>query len=118
MIQLILLSDFAAIHTSSNVSRLDCDYTDERCLMLGIAVQSITHSLFNLAANTEYMQPLREEVEAVIQEHGWTKNAIDKVWKLDSFMRESQCLGGIAGSACTLNHCRHVRCLHFIHKFP
>ncbi|OSX67132.1 hypothetical protein POSPLADRAFT_1051287 [Postia placenta MAD-698-R-SB12] len=76
VIQLILLSNFAAIHTSSN---------------------SITHSLFNLAAHTEYMQPLREEVEAVIQEHGWTKNAIDKMWKLDSFMRESQRLGGIAG---------------------
>ncbi|OSX67133.1 hypothetical protein POSPLADRAFT_1051288 [Postia placenta MAD-698-R-SB12] len=76
VVQGILVSNFAAIHTSSN---------------------SITHSLFNLAAYKQYVQPLREEVEAAIKEHGWTKDAIEKMWKLDSFMRESQRLSGISG---------------------
>ncbi|OSX67204.1 hypothetical protein POSPLADRAFT_1042481 [Postia placenta MAD-698-R-SB12] len=57
----------------------------------------ITHALFNLAAHTQYMQPLREEVEDIIKEHGWTYNAINEMWKLDSFMRESQRLGVNSG---------------------
>ncbi|PCH34176.1 cytochrome P450 [Wolfiporia cocos MD-104 SS10] len=75
-IQAILVSNFAAIHTSSN---------------------SITHALYHLAANPEYIQPLREEVEAVTKEYGWTKAAVGKMYKLDSFMRESQRLNGIVG---------------------
>lgn len=46
--------------------------------------------LFNLATRPEYLQPMREEVEAVINEEGWTKSAIGKLRKLDSFVRESQ----------------------------
>jgi len=76
VVQGMLVSNFAAIHTSSH---------------------SITHSLYNLAAKPQYMQPLREEVEAVIHEHGWTKVGMGKMWKLDSFMRESQRLAGISG---------------------
>ncbi|OSX67199.1 hypothetical protein POSPLADRAFT_1130463 [Postia placenta MAD-698-R-SB12] len=76
VVQGILASNFSAVHTASN---------------------SITHALFNLAAHTQYMQPLREEVEDIIKEHGWTYNAIKEMWKLDSFMRESQRLCGVTG---------------------
>ncbi|OSX67134.1 hypothetical protein POSPLADRAFT_1164419 [Postia placenta MAD-698-R-SB12] len=76
VVQGILVSNFAAIHTSSN---------------------SITHSLLNLAAYPQHVQPLREEIEGIIKEYGWTKEAIGKMWKLDSFMRESQRLSGISG---------------------
>ncbi|CCL98069.1 uncharacterized protein FIBRA_00063 [Fibroporia radiculosa] len=74
VVQGLLLSNFAAIDTSS---------------------QSITHALYHLAANPEYAKPLREEVEYIIKEHGWTKGAMGKMCKLDSFMRESQRLDGI-----------------------
>lgn len=35
------------------------------------------------------MAPLREEIEAVVQAHGWSKVATDKMVKLDSFIKES-----------------------------
>ncbi|CAL1694068.1 unnamed protein product [Somion occarium] len=76
IVQYILLINFAAIHTSSN---------------------TFTHALYHLAANPEYIQPLREEVDAVIKEEGWTKAAMQKLRKLDSFMRESQRMNGISG---------------------
>ena len=41
------------------------------------------------------MEPLREEIEAAVKLHGWTKVAVGKMWKLDSFMREAQRLNGI-----------------------
>ncbi|KAH9895701.1 cytochrome P450 [Cubamyces lactineus] len=74
MVQRVLLVNFAAIHTSSN---------------------SITHAIYHLAERPEYLISLREEIEPIIQEEGWTKNAISRMWKLDSFIRESQRLNGI-----------------------
>jgi Cytochrome P450 len=56
--------------------------------------------LYRLLENPEYVEPLREEVDAVITEEGWTKAGIDKMHKIDSFLRETQRLGGI--SACLL----------------
>ena len=61
-------------------------------------IQSFTHALYHLAASPELLQPLREEVEAVIANDGWTKAAMGKMRKLDSFMRESQRINGINGS--------------------
>ncbi|KAF8697501.1 hypothetical protein AX14_001359 [Amanita brunnescens Koide BX004] len=52
-------------------------------------ITTITHSLYNLATYPEYVQPLREEVEAVIQEQGWSKASITKMTKLDSFIKET-----------------------------
>ncbi|KAJ8464090.1 hypothetical protein ONZ51_g9826 [Trametes cubensis] len=74
IIQRILLINMAAIHTSSN---------------------SITHAIYHLAEHPEYLAPLREESEPIIQEEGWTKAAMGRMWKLDSVMRESQRLNGI-----------------------
>jgi hypothetical protein len=52
--------------------------------------------LYRLLANPEYLEPLREEVDAVIREEGWTKAGIDKMYKIDRFLRETQRLDGIA----------------------
>ncbi|KAF8736329.1 hypothetical protein AX14_000503 [Amanita brunnescens Koide BX004] len=64
----ILLVNLAAIHT---------------------ATVTFTYVLYDLAIHPEYVQPMREEVEAVIQEDGWTQAAIDKLSKVDSFVKES-----------------------------
>ncbi|KAF8691943.1 hypothetical protein AX14_002699 [Amanita brunnescens Koide BX004] len=64
----LLLVNFVSIHTTT---------------------MTITHSLYNLATYPEYVQPLREEVEAVIQEQGWSKASITKMTKLDSFIKET-----------------------------
>ncbi|KAH8113854.1 cytochrome P450 [Phellopilus nigrolimitatus] len=70
----MLSVNFAAIHTSSN---------------------SFVHALYHLAAEPKYAEPLREEIERVIKEEGWTKVALTNMWKLDSFMKESQRYNGI-----------------------
>lgn len=59
-------------------------------------LQSFTHALFSLAAEPEkYVPAMREEVERVIKEDGWTKVAMTKMRKLDSFLKETQRFNGI-----------------------
>ena len=57
-------------------------------------MQSITHVIYDLAARPECIQPLRDEIEPIIAAEGWTKAAMAKMWKLDSFMKESQRMNG------------------------
>jgi hypothetical protein len=40
------------------------------------------------------MEPLRREVEAVVAEEGWTRAGMDKMHKIDSFVRETQRMDG------------------------
>ncbi|KAG8219275.1 cytochrome P450 [Butyriboletus roseoflavus] len=58
--------------------------------------------LFYLAANPQYIQPLREEVETVIETEGWSKVALGKMRKVDSFVKECQRLEG------SLSDARHL----------
>ncbi|KAF8467591.1 cytochrome P450 [Russula ochroleuca] len=55
---------------------------------------TLTQVLYRLLANPEYIEPLRQEVDAVIKEEGWTKAGIDKMHKIDSFLRETQRIDG------------------------
>ncbi len=55
----------------------------------------MTQVLYRLLAHPEYIEPLRQEVDAVVSEEGWTKDGIDKMHKIDSFIRETQRLDGI-----------------------
>ena len=92
----IMAVNFAAIHTSSQVSAAT---TREGNLPNDtLSSQSITHALIDLAAYPEYLKPLREEIDAAVQEGGWTKESVAKMWKLDSFLRESQRMNGISAS--------------------
>ncbi|KAF8549327.1 cytochrome P450 [Imleria badia] len=70
----LLLVNFAAIHTSSN---------------------SFAQALFYLAGNPQYIQPLREEVEGIIEKDGWSKAVLSKMRKIDSFLKECQRVEGI-----------------------
>lgn len=56
---------------------------------LHTTTQGFLHALYNLAANLEYVEPLREEIESVVKTEGWTKAAMGKMVKLDSFYKES-----------------------------
>ena len=49
------------------------------------------------------MQPLRDEVEAAIAADGWTKAVMDKMWKVDSFLKESQRVNGVSLSKWTIS---------------
>ncbi|KAF9229083.1 cytochrome P450 [Gyrodon lividus] len=69
----ILVLNFASLHTTA---------------------QSFTHALLNLASHPEYLEPLREEVREVTEQHGWTKNSMSTLIKMESFLRESQRISG------------------------
>jgi Cytochrome P450 len=45
--------------------------------------------LHDLAAHPEYAKPLREEIEPLVSKEGWTKATVMKMYKLDSFLKES-----------------------------
>lgn len=56
-----------------------------------------TAAIYDLAAHPEYIQPLRDEIEQVVNEDvdgaGFKKlkkSSMPKLWKLDSFLKESQ----------------------------
>ena len=46
--------------------------------------------MFYLAAHPEWVKPMRAEVEEIVKAEGWTKDSINKMNKVDSFLRESQ----------------------------
>ncbi|KAJ6451927.1 cytochrome P450 [Mycena sanguinolenta] len=65
----ILMMNQAAIHTTT---------------------MTLTGALYDLTAYPEHILPMREEVERVIAEEGWSKASVSKMYKIDSFIRESQ----------------------------
>ncbi|KAJ6624416.1 cytochrome P450 [Mycena sp. CBHHK59/15] len=73
LVQRILVTNMAAIHTSS---------------------MAFTHALFDLTTYPSHLLPMREEVERVVKEEGWSKAALNNMVKVDSFLRESQRLSG------------------------
>lgn len=49
------------------------------------------HCLFELATRPEYVEPLRQEVQQALENHGgWEKEGIESMLKLDSFIKECQ----------------------------
>ena len=69
------------------------------------SAQSITHALYDLGANPELLKPLREEIKPIVAADGWTKAAMGKMWKLDSFLKESQRFHGIGLSTSGVDRC-------------
>jgi len=59
----------------------------------------ITQLMFDLAQSPEYIQPLREEVIAVLGKEGWKKTSLYNLKLLDSAMKESQRLRPINDTA-------------------
>ncbi|KAI6126998.1 cytochrome P450 [Pisolithus sp. B1] len=57
---------------------------------------TLMSAVYNLAAHPEYLVPLREEVDAVVRQGGLTKAAIDKMYKMDSFLKESYRFVGVS----------------------
>ncbi|KAK4496143.1 hypothetical protein PRZ48_012122 [Zasmidium cellare] len=55
-----------------------------------LSSETMTMCLLQLCDMPEVIKPLREECRAVLSEHGWTKQALQDMKLLDSFMRECQ----------------------------
>ncbi|KAI6145375.1 cytochrome P450 [Pisolithus tinctorius] len=71
----MLAINFAATHTTSN---------------------TFAQTFYCLATNPQYIQPLREEVQTIVGKDGWTKEALAKMRKVDSFLKEVQRFEGNA----------------------
>ena len=59
-------------------------------------LQSLANAVFRLASNNDWVVTMREEVENVLKEEGYTKTAFLKMHKVDSFLKESQRFDGLA----------------------
>ncbi|KAL1760611.1 cytochrome P450, partial [Schizophyllum commune] len=64
----VLTANFASLHTTS---------------------MTFTHAMYNLAAYPGYAELMRLEVENVITKDGWNKASIDRLYLVDSFLRET-----------------------------
>lgn len=77
----------AAIHTTSNL---------------------LTNVMYDLAAHPEYMQPLRDEIRAVVAEDGTLKKtSLLKLKLMDSVMKETQRMSPVSMSEYNLNQLTH-----------
>ncbi|KAH9825743.1 Cytochrome-P450 monooxygenase [Teratosphaeria destructans] len=77
-----------------------------RLLHLNVAsvhTTSVTflNCLYDLVVRPEIHAELREEITSILQEDGWSTKGLNRMWKLDSFMLESQRLSPMASSQMT-----------------
>ncbi|KAH9072830.1 cytochrome P450 [Lactarius deliciosus] len=86
----LLAVNFAAIHTTSLVSQTDL-FTTTNCEYM----QTFINVFYRLLSNPEYVEPLRHDLEIAVAKEGWTKAGMDKMHKIDSFLRETQRLDGL-----------------------
>ena len=72
------------------------ELADEQLFLSIASVHSTSASLLSivhdLATSAQYREEILDEIQGVQQEHGttWTKASLAKLYKLDSFMKESQ----------------------------
>ncbi|KXN88634.1 Ent-kaurene oxidase [Leucoagaricus sp. SymC.cos] len=71
----VLFINFAAMHNTSML---------------------LSSVLLDLAARPEYVETLREEAREISESEGWTKGAVAKMYKIDSFIRESARFSALA----------------------
>ncbi|KAG7088698.1 hypothetical protein E1B28_012668 [Marasmius oreades] len=67
-------------------------------MALHTTAMTFTHAVFHLASKTEYIGLLRTELEQELGTNDpqrWDKEKIERCWKLDSFLKESQRLNGL-----------------------
>ncbi|KAL9052946.1 MAG: hypothetical protein Q9162_005063, partial [Coniocarpon cinnabarinum] len=70
LVELVILVSLASIHTTST---------------------NAVHCLYDLASHPEYIDPLRQEITQIASSsQGWNKASYARLWKLDSFIKESQ----------------------------
>lgn len=89
------------IETAPNDQERDPERLMYRLLHLNVAAVHTTsvtflNALYDLALHQDIHDELRAEFAKVLQEDGWTAKGLNKMWKLDSFMLESQRLAPIA----------------------
>ncbi|KAJ7667675.1 cytochrome P450 [Mycena polygramma] len=74
LVQRVLFVNFAAIRTSTD---------------------TFTHVLYDIAAYPHHVEAMRDEVGRLVEQEGWTRASLNKMYKIDSFLSESQRYHGI-----------------------
>ncbi|KAH9486572.1 Cytochrome P450 monooxygenase 151 [Psilocybe cubensis] len=64
--------------------------------------QTFGHVLYHLAANPKFAAPLRKEVEQIVAREGWNKHSLDRMLKVDSFVKESMRMSNISSDGTQL----------------
>jgi cytochrome P450 len=81
---------------AQNANEADPNKLAHRQLLLSLASihttgMATTHTIYDLAANPQYIPEMRGEVEDVlISDGGWDKQTLSKFKKIESLMKESQ----------------------------
>jgi len=69
--------------------------------------KDFAHALYYLAAAPGYAAPMRKEIDSVINQEWWSKDAVDRMRKVDSFLKESMRMG--SASSRSLTQCHYHR---------
>lgn len=96
------------IETAPNELERDPERLMYRLLHLNVAAVHTTsvtflNALYDLALHQDVHGELRAEIETILEKEDWTAKALNKMWKLDSFMLESQRLAPIASCMCFMS---------------
>ncbi|KAG6309171.1 hypothetical protein E4U44_007325 [Claviceps purpurea] len=72
----------------------------QRMLILSLAsihttALTMTHAIYDLCAHPEYFEPLRQEMTIALADGGWQKTTLNRLYKLDSLLNESQRLSPV-----------------------
>ncbi|KAF8807759.1 cytochrome P450 [Phlegmacium glaucopus] len=81
-----ILQDNANQVSTENIASNLLDICFSTNTMLSL---SFTQVLYHIAANHQYVIPMRQEIDSISRRDGWTKDALDKMSKVDSFIKES-----------------------------
>ncbi len=110
----ILAVNFAAIHATSMVSSLSIypRRSNSHC-----GNKSFTHALYYLASSPEFAELLREEIDVIVREYGWTKGGLDQMKKVDSCLRESQRLQPVKNGEHLEQYTVRIKPVYFLSHF-
>ena len=109
--QRVLAINFGAVHVRTyhrlslyNIHLIHCITDNIHCMcdlviscwsLVMLLPQVFASALNNLLTNPQYTQPLREEVEAIVEKEGWSRTSLSKMRKVDSFLKESIRIDGV-----------------------
>lgn len=85
----VMALNVASIHTTTMVSNFDLTLRLKQRLTL-VSFETVTSALYTLAAQSEkYLEPLRREVIENLEDGELTYGTLQRLPKLESFLRES-----------------------------
>lgn len=83
-----------APESEQNIDALVMRMTEVNMAALHTTAITLYQNLCCLAVYSDHIPELRQEMEQSLAQYGWSKVAMSKMYKLDSFMRETERLQG------------------------